>query len=152
MLALGMSAGTVIKPPPPFEAPPAAWLTWANELHNFVETGLRCLTIERGSCEVVLEESPWSLNPNGAVNGGLCVAAADQVAGLVALTAMPTGSLPATATLHAEYLRPAFAPLTLRGSVAQRGRRLVFVAVDVFDSSGRLCVRCTGTMAEQRDG
>jgi uncharacterized protein (TIGR00369 family) len=98
---------------------------------------------------LTLEESVLSLNPNGGVNGGLVCAAADQAMGVVALTALDPGSLPATATLHAEFLRPAFAPLTFRAAVSQRGRRLVFVSVDVEDSSGRLCVRFTGTMAAQ---
>jgi uncharacterized protein (TIGR00369 family) len=137
------------------QAPPVAaggetwapWVDWANGVPSFRDSGLRCLSVESGSAVLTLAESPWSPNPNGAVNGGLVIAAADQCMGLVALTTLDPEALPATATLHAEFLRPAFAPLTFRASVAQRGKRLVFVSVEVEDSAGRLCVRCSGTMA-----
>jgi uncharacterized protein (TIGR00369 family) len=137
------------------QAPPVAaggetwapWVAWANGVPSFRDSGLRCLSVESGGAVLTLAQSPWSPNPNGAVNGGLVIAAADQCMGLVALTTLDPGALPATATLHAEFLRPAFAPLTFRASVAQRGNRLVFVSVDVENATGRLCVRCTGTMA-----
>lgn len=57
-----------------------------------------------------LPESPWATNPNGAVHGGLILAAADQCMGIVAVTAMEPGRLPMTATLNAEFHRPARAP------------------------------------------
>jgi uncharacterized protein (TIGR00369 family) len=127
----------------------AHWVEWANGLPNFSEIGLKCVDVQTGSVAATLAGSGWTPNPNGAVNGGLVVAAADQCMGVVALTTLEPGALPATATLNAEFLRPAFAPLTLRASVAQRGKRLVFVNVDVEDNRGRLCVRCSGTMASQ---
>jgi uncharacterized protein (TIGR00369 family) len=127
----------------------APWVEWANGLPSFSEIGLKCVEVQTGSAVATLGGSRWTPNPNGAVNGGLVVAAADQCMGVVALTTLEPGALPATATLHAEFLRPAFAPLTFRASVAQRGKRLVFVNVDVEDNTGRLCVRCSGTMASQ---
>jgi uncharacterized protein (TIGR00369 family) len=127
----------------------AHWVEWANGLPSFSEIGLKCIEVQAGSAVATLGGSRWTPNPNGAVNGGLVVAAADQCMGVVALTTLEPGALPATATLHAEFLRPAFAPLTFRASVAQRGKRLVFVNVDVEDNTGRLCVRCSGTMASQ---
>lgn len=142
------SASAQMPTPPPVGAW-AQWRRWADALPNLGELGLRCDEVGAGQAVLTLEESVLSLNPNGAVNGGLVCAAADQAMGVVALTALDPGSLPATATLHAEFLRPAFAPLTFRAAVSQRGRRLVFVSVDVEDSSGRLCVRFTGTMAAQ---
>jgi uncharacterized protein (TIGR00369 family) len=127
----------------------AEWAEWATKLPNCSEIGLKCVEISPGNAVLTLVESPWTPNPNGAVTGGLVIAAADQCMGLVTLTTLEPGALPATATLHAEFLRPAFAPLTFRARVAQRGKRLVFVNVDVEDAEGRLCVRCSGTMASQ---
>jgi uncharacterized protein (TIGR00369 family) len=125
------------------------WVQWANALPNLSEINLHCLEIDAGRAELTLSESLRTLNPGGAVNGGLVLDAADQCAGVVALTAMPPGSLPATATLNAPYLRPAFPPLRFHATVSQSGRRLVFVSVDVHDRDGRTCVRVTGTMAAQ---
>jgi uncharacterized protein (TIGR00369 family) len=134
---------------PPWGEPWSEWVTWANTLPNLVEINLRCLDIGEGRGEFALSEPLRSLNPNGAVNGGLVADAIDQSAGCVALTALPHGSLPATATLHASYLRPAFPPLTFHAHVAQSGRRLVFVTIDVEDRDGRVCVKGQGTMTAQ---
>jgi uncharacterized protein (TIGR00369 family) len=144
-----MPSVVAAKPTPPPPGAWAQWIEWADGLPNLSELGLRCERVEAGETVLRLERSLLSLNPNGGVNGGLICAAADQAMGVVALTALEPGSLPATATLNAEFLRPAFAPLTFRAAVSQRGRRLVFVSVDVDDASGRLCVRFTGTMAAQ---
>jgi uncharacterized protein (TIGR00369 family) len=144
-----MSSRTVRDPTPPPPGEWERWLEWADALPNLSEIGLRAERIGAGDAVVILERPVLSLNPNGGVNGGLICAAADQAMGVVALTALKPGSLPATATLHAEFLRPAFPPLTFKAAVSQSGRRLVFVSVDVEDVSGRLCVRVTGTMAAQ---
>jgi uncharacterized protein (TIGR00369 family) len=144
-----VSRATIGDPTPPPAGAWTQWIEWADALPNLSELGLRCERVEAGTAVLKLERSVLSLNPNGGVNGGLICAAADQAMGVVALTALDAGALPATATLHAEFLRPAFAPLLFRAAVSQRGRRLVFVSVDVEDASGRLCVRFTGTMAAQ---
>ena len=143
------TAAAYVPPPVPADDDWGRWIDWANRLPNLRELGLRCVAVEAGLTEVVLDQPSTSLNPNGAVNGGIVIAAADQCMGIVALTTMEAGSLPATATLNAEFLRPAFPPLTMRATVAQRGKRLVFVAVSVEDCEGRLCVRTSGTMAAQ---
>jgi uncharacterized protein (TIGR00369 family) len=127
----------------------AQWIDWANGLPNFTEIGLECVEVGPGIVVATLASSRFSRNPNGAVNGGLVLSAADQCMGVVALTALPAGELAVTATVTAEFLRPAFPPLTLRGRVTQSGKNLVFVAVDVQGADGRLSVRCGGTMAVQ---
>jgi uncharacterized protein (TIGR00369 family) len=141
-----MDAGTFA---PPWSQSWDAWLEWANQLPICVAIGLRCTALDDGGGEFGLQSSAWPLNPNGAVNGGLVIAAVDQAMGVVACGALPDRCLPATATINAAFLRPAFAPLHLRATVRQAGRRLVFVAVDVEDREGRLAVACTSTMAAQ---
>jgi uncharacterized protein (TIGR00369 family) len=134
---------------PPWGEPWSAWVDWANHLPNLTELSLVCEQIGANSAQLRLDESPRRLNPNGSVNGGLVAAAADQAMGIVALTGMPAGSLPATATINGAYLRPAFPPLRFDAAVTQAGRRLVFVTVEVYDGKGRRCVSFTGTMAAQ---
>jgi uncharacterized protein (TIGR00369 family) len=136
---------------PPWGEPWSAWIAWANRLPNLVEIGMECTHLDGTSGEFLLRESVWQLNPNGGINGGLVVAAADQALGTTALSAMPPQSLPATATITASYLRPAFPPLLLRAEVSQSGRRLVFVTVDIEDREGRICVRSSGTMVAQNE-
>jgi uncharacterized protein (TIGR00369 family) len=137
---------------PPWGKPWEAWITWADQLPICLEIGLRCSALDGEGATFRLSRSVWPVNPNGAVNGGLVIAAVDQAMGIVACTRLPVGSLPASATINAAFLRPAFAPLTLRATVRQSGRRLVFVEVDVEDGDGRLAVACSSTMASQSNG
>jgi uncharacterized protein (TIGR00369 family) len=137
---------------PPWGEPWGVWVAWANRLPNLNQIGMECTHLDGISGEFLLRESVWHLNPNGGINGGLVVAAADQALGTTALSAMPPGSLPATATITASYLRPAIPPLLFRAEVSKSGRRLVFVTVDIEDRDGRICVRSSGTMFAQSEG
>lgn len=138
---------TAIRYRPPWGEPWSAWIDYVNQLPNLVQIGMECTHLDGRSGEFVLRESVWRLNPNGGVNGGLIVAAADQALGATALSAMPPNSLPATATINASYLRPAFPPLLFRAEVSQSGRRLVFVTCEVEDRDGRVCVQTSAAMA-----
>jgi len=136
---------------PPWGQDWPSWMQWANALPNLSEINLQCEQISAGYIRLRLEKSRWGLTPIGGVNGGLVIAAADQAMGIVALTVMPRGALPATATLNASYFRPAMPPLTFQARVTESGRRLVFVKLDVEDRAGRVCVSCSGAMAAQSD-
>jgi uncharacterized protein (TIGR00369 family) len=72
---------------------------------------------------------------------------ADHCFGLVASTAVSPGQVPATATLTAEFLRPALPPLTFDANVDRTGRNLAFISVDIFDKADRLCAKVVGTMS-----
>jgi uncharacterized protein (TIGR00369 family) len=108
---------------------------------------LKCTHVEPGKMTVVLDSSLWPLNPNGALHGGLVIACADQCFGLVAITALDETSVPATATLTAEFVRPAMPPLTFQARVDRAGRTMAFITVDVFDATGRLVTKVSGTMS-----
>lgn len=133
--------------PPPHGGSPDDWRAWAEGLHASQVMGLSCELAEEGHVRVVLTESNWPLNPNGAVHGGMVAAWADQCFGLVGSTAVSEGHVPATATLTVEYLRPALPPLTFDARVDRTGRSLAFVSVDVFDRADRLCAKVLGTMS-----
>src|SRR3981081_508329 len=77
--------------------PWAHWVEWANGLPNFREIGLEGVDLQTRSVAAQPAGSGWTPNPNGAVTGGLVVAAADQCMGVVALTTLEPGALPATA-------------------------------------------------------
>lgn len=109
--------------------------------------GVRCVGIGHGRYECVLDESPFALNPNGALNGGITAAVADFCMGVVAVTVLSPTRLAVTATFMAEYHRPAFLPLTFNATLSSSGQTLLFVAVDVLDRQGRVCLRSHGTMA-----
>jgi acyl-coenzyme A thioesterase PaaI-like protein len=121
---------------------------WVNGQENFQQSGLVCVSIEGDTSRFSLEPGGWVLNPNGAVRGAQLMAAVDQCMG-VAASSDTHGAV--TATLHAQFIRPAFPPVTLEAVITRRGNTVVFVSVDVCDRDERLCLRCAGSMAPRPD-
>lgn len=130
----------------PYGAGSAAWIEWADSLVGSRAVGLRCRSIIPGEAELVLEESPLALNPNGAVHGGLVAYVVDQVMGIVVTSALPAGQIAVTSTLSMEYHLPAILPLLFRARTSRVGRAVTFVDVDVESANGKLCSRGRGSM------
>ncbi len=124
----------------------ADWLAWAGALPFCVDLGLRCVELTGHSAVFVMERPVLTPNPNGAVNGGIVVAAADQVMGVMAMRVSAEGQLPATGSLHIQYHSPALAPITFRARPLGGGRRTKFVEVVVEDRAGNRCATSHGTM------
>ncbi len=142
-----MTTRRAMPPLPPPIGDESEWIAWA-ESHPISELiGMRCLAAEPGHITIRVEGTGWPLNPNGAVHGGMVLAWADQCLGLASMTTAAPGTMPATATLAAEFLRPATPPLTYDVHVHRSGRTLVFISMDVLDTEGRLCAKASGTMA-----
>lgn len=133
--------------PPPYGGSEDDWRAWVENQSVSQVMGLTCESTAPGHVRVVLTDAYWPLNPNGAVHGGMVIAWADQCFGLVASTALRPGQVPATATLTAEFLRPALPPLTFDAKVDRAGRSLAFISVEVFDKDERLCTKVVGTMS-----
>ncbi|MFF2847630.1 PaaI family thioesterase [Streptomyces sp. NPDC058001] len=131
---------------PPYGGDSQKWLDWADEQPASRAIGLRCLHIENGRAKIALERGPWPLNPNGAVHGGLVAACADHTMAIALLSTLEPGTMPATATLAVDFLRPALPPLTFEAVVDRRGRTMGFLTITVRDNDGRLAAKCHGTM------
>lgn len=132
---------------PPYGGSTHDWIVWIESHAVSQALGLKCSSVDGGSVTVVLENSVFPLNPNGAVHGGLVIACADQCFGLVATTAISAGSVPATTTLTSEFLRPAVPPLTFEARVDRVGRTTAFITVDVLNATGKLATKVSGTMS-----
>jgi uncharacterized protein (TIGR00369 family) len=128
---------------PPAEAD---WLGWANALPFCRDLGLVCVELGVASAVFRMERSVLTPNPNGAVNGGIVAAAADQVMGAITMRMSDPGLLPATGSLHIQFHLPALAPLTFRAAALGGGRRTKFIEVVVEDRHGNRCATSQGTM------
>ncbi|WP_009475990.1 PaaI family thioesterase [Rhodococcus sp. JVH1] len=137
---------TAITPPRP-GADERLWLDWANGMAVSACLGLECTRIDVGRASFVMAASPWPLNPNGAVHGGLVLAAADHCFGAVTVRSISGDRLPVTATLTSEFHLPNLAPLAFDAQVDRIGRSLAFVRVAVYDAEGRLTTKVNGAMA-----
>lgn len=140
----------VLSLPPVADAPEAAWVAWANDVLPVKALGLRCIAFGEHSAVFEWAQVPFPMNPNGAVNGGMVAAAADQMFGVLASRPAGRERLAVTGTLHAQYHRPAYLPLTVRGNLLPSGNRVVFVEVVVEDQAGRRCATCSGSMVLRR--
>jgi uncharacterized protein (TIGR00369 family) len=130
----------------PAPGPTVDWLGWANALPFCRDIGLVCVELGAESAVFRMERPALTPNPNGAVNGGIVAAAADQVMGALTRRTSDNGILPATGSLHIQFHRPALAPLTFRGRSLSGGRRTKFVEVVVTDKDGNRCATSQGTM------
>jgi uncharacterized protein (TIGR00369 family) len=130
----------------PWGGDTAEWIAWANDLPFCRDLGLRCDDFGETSAVFIMERPALTPNPNGAVNGGIVAAAADQVMGALTLRMSRQGMLPATGSLHIQFHRPALAPITLRASSLGGGQRTKFVEVIVEDRFGNRCATSQGTM------
>lgn len=124
----------------------ADWQSWAHTLPFCADLGLRCEEFTRDAALFRMARPVLTPNPNGAVNGGIVVAAADQVMGAMAMRISNPGQLPATGSLHIQYHLPALAPLLFRASPLGGGRRMKFIEVVVEDAQGNRCATSQGTM------
>ncbi|OYN76195.1 PaaI family thioesterase [Mycolicibacterium sphagni] len=122
------------------------WLSWANALPFCGDLGLQCEEFTRDVARFRMARPTLTPNPNGAVNGGIVVAAADQAMAAMAMRISDPGQLPATGSLHIQFHRPALAPLLFRASPLGGGRRMKFIEVVVEDATGNRCATSQGTM------
>ncbi|HWJ08493.1 MAG TPA: PaaI family thioesterase [Nocardioides sp.] len=132
---------------PRHEDPDADWVAWADAYPTFVGAGLRCLSMGRTRASFAYVGTPFPLNPNGAVNGGIVALAVDQIMGVMGARVAPTGSMPVTAVLQVHYHSPAIEPLRMDATAIHAGRNLQTIEVVVTDARGRRCSTATGTMA-----
>lgn len=122
------------------------WVEWAISLPVSRALDIECDFHAIGEAEVRLARSAWPVNANGAIHGGYVAALADHCFGIVGMSVLEEGVVPATSTLNVEYVRPAVPPLTCDARVDKAGHTLLFITVHVRNGLGRLAAKVTGTM------
>jgi acyl-coenzyme A thioesterase PaaI-like protein len=132
---------------PAHEADEDAWKDWLNHHPVYRESQLTCTTMGLEEATFLMDGSSLPLNPNGAVNGGVIAMACDHVLGALGMRVVPTGRLPATATLNVLYHAPAYPPLGLRATLLNAGQNMLAIRVEAQGSDDRVCSTAAGTMA-----
>ena len=99
--------------------------------------------------EVVMTwEVPAELcNSAGNLQGGMLATFADSLLGASGAAHMPADQYPTLAEMKISIFRPAPAGTKLvgKGRVIKKGRRVLFAEADVFDDTGKLLARASGT-------
>ncbi|MFI5623309.1 PaaI family thioesterase [Nocardioides sp. NPDC051685] len=142
-----MNTTTQIRAIPRHEATDEEWRAWADAYPAFASAGLRCVTMGPTTATFAFDGTPFPLNPNGAVNGGIVALAVDQIMGVMGARIAPTGSMPVTAALTVHYHAPAIEPLRMEATALHGGRTIQTIEVVVTDARGRRCSTATGTMS-----
>jgi len=96
---------------------------------------------------MLMEDSVWPLNPNGALHGGLVFAAVDHCMGVAAVAAQEPGWGAVTASLTVDYYAPARLPIIYDAKVARRARAVTFVELTATAADGQTCARASGIWA-----
>lgn len=129
----------------PVDGGHAEWRAWVESLPASRAMGMRCLHASGETARILI---PAQASETGlAVPHGMVAAWADHCFGIVATLATPTGASPATATLSAQFLRPAHPPLTFDATARKAGHTLAFVDVVVRDAAARAVAIVTGSMS-----
>ena len=145
-----MDTTTQMRAIPRHEDPDEDWQAWADVYPTFSSSGLRCVSMGGTEATFEFDGSPFPLNPNGSVNGGIVALVADQIMGVMGARIAPTGSMPVTAALTVHYHAPAIQPLRMVAKAVHGGRTLQTIEVVVHDARGRRCSTATGTMSVGR--
>jgi uncharacterized protein (TIGR00369 family) len=125
---------------------------WFNERAATRMLSMRCEPLKPGRAVLTMDPPAEVGNPNGAVNGGLIAALADQAGGIAVSTRLDRDEYAATAQLDVHFLRPLLAtPARAEATVRRRGRRLAFPNVEIRDADGELCALATGTWSVEAD-
>lgn len=86
------------------------------------------------------------ITPRGSVQGGLVAGFLDEVMGWAHVWATDHAEAPLNLDISMTLLRPVMAgPLIGKGRVIRRGRRVVFLEGELFDTAGTLLARSTST-------
>jgi uncharacterized protein (TIGR00369 family) len=124
----------------PFEthvAPPVAKLL-----------GWQLIEIDRPNMSIELEFEATGdfLNPSGNVQGGILCAMLDDTLGPAIFAATDFKRQGRTIDLHTHFIRPVFpGKIRGKGQVTRLGKSVAFMEGQLFDSSGELLARATGS-------
>jgi uncharacterized protein (TIGR00369 family) len=133
--------------PPTAGGPPGAIARWMENLPMSRHLKITCQALDRAGGTFTVPEAPLTVNPNGAVHGGLVAAIADHCLGAVAVMNSPRDGLAVTASLHGQFHRPAMPALTVQARLISAGRSLIYVECAIFDRKGSRAATFQATMS-----
>lgn len=107
--------------------------------------GLAVTRAAGGASEVALELTPAHRNRRGVAHGGVVSALLDVSLGAAVVSTLAPEEWCGTLELSVQFRDPArHGPLTGRGRVERRGRRVAFAAGEALDAHGRVVAAAHG--------
>jgi uncharacterized protein (TIGR00369 family) len=97
-----------------------------------------------GTIEMAFNPNASMLNPAGVVQGGIVAAMLDDTMGPALISLTGGKVMPSSVDLNVSFIRPV-KPGRVIAKVVNRGRSIVFLEAELFDSDGRLLARSTSS-------
>jgi uncharacterized protein (TIGR00369 family) len=99
-----------------------------------------------GTIEMAFNPNASMLNPAGVVQGGIVAAMLDDTMGPALISLTGGKVMPSSIDLNVSFIRPVKPGRVIaKGRVVNRGRSIVFLEAELFDSDGRLLARSTSS-------
>jgi len=99
-----------------------------------------------GTIEMAFNPNASMLNPAGVVQGGIVAAMLDDTMGPALISLTGGKVMPSSVDLNVSFIRPVKPGRVIaKGRVVNRGRSIVFLEAELFDSDGRLLARSTSS-------
>jgi uncharacterized protein (TIGR00369 family) len=115
---------------------------WFNAQAVVAHGHIRCESIGPGTVRVSMAPPPELAAPNGAMNGGHLASLAENASGLAVMTLYDADVWSGMIEMNLQFLEPVMAwPAAAETRVVRSGKRLAFVACEIFDGEGRLCAK-----------
>lgn len=126
-----MSADVHRRPPNPDDSKDV-WLKWVNNVPTYRRFGLRCVDFDPGCAEFLLADNPFPLAADGKVPPAVLMAAADMIAGAIAIRAAPAGHAAVTGSLFVQVHGNIHYPVHLVASLLHGTESFQTVNVEVY--------------------
>ena len=106
--------------------------------------GFELVAFDGGASELRYHAQPEHLNSYGVTHGGASMTFLDVVMASAARSVDKDLGV-VTLEMKTSFMKAARGPLTGRGQLLSRTRKLAFVEGRIFDAAGDLCAHATGT-------
>ncbi len=116
------------------------------KMDNYLSNmNIQVIKAENGHVEFSVPITDNMLRIGAIVNGGATMTLMDAAGGMAVYT-LGHGSNQVTVNLNTNFLRKIDkGPLKVRGTVVNKGKRIVFARMEIIDSSGELCADASGS-------
>jgi uncharacterized protein (TIGR00369 family) len=107
--------------------------------------GIRCLSAEMGSGEILLAIKPEHKNTWEVAHGGVLLTLMDVAMAVAARSGDPDDRSVVTIELNTNFLQAANGILRVKADTVHRTVTMAFCEAKLYDDQGRVCCMATGT-------
>jgi uncharacterized protein (TIGR00369 family) len=116
----------------------SAILARITKIPIFATLRMESVSFDSGYCELQVPPQPMYDGVFESLHGGILMTIADSAACFAVLTLTPTDQIMTTTDMNIRFLAPCLTGVLVKARVIKLGRLMCPVAVDLFDTGGKL--------------